>query len=392
MTKASSRARPKRSGTKSGRRGPAVHAVVLAGGAGERFWPASRRARPKPFLRVVGGQTLLDATLDRARRFADEDRIWIVCGNEHARAMRDESGLPSSRVLVEPRRRNTAMAVAWAAQRIAAEDPDAVMAVLSADHHIPDARAFARAIGASARAASDEGVLVTLGVRPTRPETGYGYIHQGGVASEAHPRLHRVRRFVEKPDAARARRFVSLGDYLWNAGVFVWSARALLDEIALHAPDLHRALAPLRKSPRGRNAKAVESAYRRAPSLPIDVAVMEKSDRVWTIPVDFAWSDVGTWESLGEELGVGKPPGARRPSGTARPDAEGNCVLAGDVLVREGRGNLVWGGERLVALLGVEDLAVIDTDDVILVTKLDRSPDVRQLVAALKAKGRDDVT
>ena len=368
------------------RRAPAIHAVILAGGAGERFWPASRRARPKPFLRVVGGRTLLEATLDRARRFADEENVWIVCGSEHAPAMRQESGLPASRVLVEPRRRNTAMAVAWAALRIAAEDPDAVMAVLSADHHIPDARAFARAIKRCARAAAGAGVLLTLGVRPTRPDTGYGYIHQGRAVDE-YPGLHTVRRFVEKPDEARARRYLSLGDYLWNAGVFVWSAATLLDEIERHTPELHRALRPLIAQPRGRNKAAVEAAYRRAPSLPVDVAVMERSDRVWTIPVDFAWSDVGTWQSLADQLGVGASSG--RPSGRRR---DGNHVLAGDVLAHDAGSNLVWGGERLVALLGVEDLAVIDTEDVILVTKLDRSPDVRKIVAALKAKGRDDLT
>ncbi|MDG2050929.1 MAG: sugar phosphate nucleotidyltransferase [Myxococcota bacterium] len=377
---------------KMNRSAVSVHAVILAGGAGERFWPASRRERPKPFLRVVGGKTLLEATLQRARAFAEADQIWIVCGHEHARAMRAESGLRPSRILVEPQRRNTAMAVSWAAERISAEDPDAVMAVLSADHHIPDRKAFALAIKDAARAAADEGVLVTLGVRPSRPETGYGYIHQGSPASSDHPRMHRVRRFVEKPDSARAIRFVQLGDYLWNAGVFVWSARSLLEEVERYAAPLHRALAPLRKNPRGRNQPAVEAAYRRAPSLPIDVAVMEKSDRVWTIPVDFAWSDVGTWLSLAEELGVGVSGSSRQSSGHARRDAQGNCFLEGDVLAEESAGNLVWGGGRLVALLGVDDLAVVDTDDVILITKLERSPDVRRLVAALKSKGRENLT
>ncbi len=381
-----SRAARKRAGR------PAIHAVILAGGAGERFWPASRRERPKPFLRVVGGKTLLDATLARARQFASADRIWIVCGNEHADTMRRESGLDREHVLVEPMRRNTAMAVAWAAVRIAAEDPDAVLAVLSADHHIPDARAFARAIRRCASSAARSDVLLTLGVRPTRPDIGYGYIHQGAAIGDDHPGLHRVRRFVEKPDLTRARRYLAQGDYLWNAGVFVWSASTFLEELEAHAPELHRALAPLRARPRGRNRSAVEAAYRDAPSLPVDVAIMEKSERVWTIPVDFAWSDVGTWASLAEELGVGSPPEGRRPSGSDRSDPAGNCVVAGDVMLVEARGNLVWGRSRLVALLGVEDLAVIDTDDVILVTKLDRSPDVRKFVAALTAKGRDDLT
>src|SRR5262245_60573259 len=175
-----------------------LHAVILAGGAGERFWPASRFRRPKPFLNVIGGRTLLEATCLRARRVAGAERVWVVCGREHAAAIRRATGLPASRVLVEPERRNTAAAIAFAALRIARSDPDAVLAVLPADHHIPDTAAFASDIRRAARAAARAGALVTLGVRPTRPETGYGYIDIGAPAGRAYPRLHRVRQFVEK--------------------------------------------------------------------------------------------------------------------------------------------------------------------------------------------------
>src|SRR5262245_22830716 len=157
----------------------ALHALILAGGAGERFWPASRRRHPKPLLAVVGGRSLLAVTVARARRCVRRENVWLVCGSEHADAMRREAGISARRVLVEPQRRNTAMAIGWAAQRIAAEDPNAVLLVLPADHHIPDAAAFARAVRKAARAAEAEGTLVTLGVEPTRPDTGYGYIHAG---------------------------------------------------------------------------------------------------------------------------------------------------------------------------------------------------------------------
>lgn len=365
------------------RSAPPIHAVILAGGAGERFWPASRRERPKHFLRVVGKRTLLEATLARARRFARKDRIWIVCGEDQAKATRKESGLPASRVLVEPRRRNTAMAAAWAAQRVKAVDPDAVMAILSADHHIPDAAAFASDIKLSARAAAEADVLVTLGVKPTRPETGYGYI-QSGPAAPGFRRLRHVKRFVEKPSLPTARRYLRSGQYRWNAGIFLFKASVFLAEVERHAPDVHRALAPLR-GPKARTRKAVESAYRRAPSLPLDVAVMERSDQVWTLPVDFQWSDVGTWASLAEELGVGKSgPGARRLAG--------NRILGGEALLEEASNNLVWAGDRLVALLGVEDLVVVDTEDVTFVTKLDGVSDVRRLVAKLRDTGRDELT
>lgn len=359
-------------------RTPRLHSVILAGGAGERFWPASRRARPKPFLQVVGGKTLLEATLARARRSASKDGVWIVCGNEHAGAIRKESGLPAKRVLVEPRRRNTAAAIGLVATHIAAQDPDAVLTVLPADHVIPDVASFARDIRRCARAAHETDALITLGVKPERPETGLGYIQVGPAAGRGHPGLHRVRRFVEKPNATRARRFVRGGQHLWNAGIFVFRARTMLDEIEEHVPALHRALAPVRECGKRLTRAAMERAYRRAPSLPIDIAVMEKSRRVWTLPVRWHWNDVGTWESLAGELGV--------RAGRSR-------VVAGALVHDDAGGNLVWGRpERPVALLGVEGLAVVDTGDALLVTRLDRSNDVRGIVKALKAKGRLDVT
>jgi len=350
------------------------HAVILAGGAGERFWPASRAARPKPLLRVAGGASLLAATLARARRFAGEGRTWLVCGREHAAAMRSESGLPASRVLVEPERRNTAPAVAWAARHIAARDPGAVLAVLAADHRIDDARAFQAALAKAAAAAVSRGVLVTLGVRPTRPETGYGYIRIGEKVGSPHAGLHRVRRFVEKPAEARARRYVRSGAYLWNAGIFVWTARAILEEIEAHAPELAAATAPLgARSPRG---TALARAYRQAPPLSIDHAVLERSRRVWCLPVSFGWSDVGTWRSLAEALGAR---GGR------------SAVVAGEVVSVDAPGNLVWGGERLVALLGVEGLAVVDAGDALLVARLDRSDELRRVVAEVRGRGHRDL-
>ena len=355
---------------------PRIHAVILAGGAGERFWPASRSTHPKPLLQVVGERSLLGATADRARAFADE--LWLVCGDPYARAMRAEALLPARRVLVEPARRNTAMAVALAATRIAAEDPQAVLAILPADHHIPDRRAFAADMRRAAKAAREASVLVTLGVEPSRPDTGYGYIQAGRPVGRRHPRLRAVKRFVEKPDQARARRYLRTGGYLWNAGIFVWTAATILEEIEAWMPDLHRSLAPLRRAGRRPGKEVLARAYRRAPSQAIDTGVMEKSRRVWTLPVRWRWSDVGTWESLATELGVA--PGRSR-------------AVGGSLVHDDAGGNLVWGRpERPVALLGVSGLAVVDTGDALLVTRLDRSGDVRGIVKALKKRGRSDVT
>jgi mannose-1-phosphate guanylyltransferase/mannose-6-phosphate isomerase len=354
-----------------------LHAVILAGGAGERFWPASRQATPKPFLRVVGGQTLIGATLSRAERFADAERTWVVCGHEHARAVRSETGLPARRVLAEPVRRNTAMAIALAAARIHAEDPDAVMVVLPADHVIPDARAFSAAIGKAGRAARDADVLVTIGVQPRRADTGLGYIQRGDPVDSKAGGLHRVRRFVEKPDARTARRYLRQGDYLWNAGIFVWSTRTILEELESCAPEVSRSLDPIRRAGRRISADVIARSYRRAPSLPIDTAVLERSRRVWTLPVRFHWSDVGTWQSLAEELGVA---------------ADRSVSIDGELVECDAGGNLVWSRDRVVALLGVEGLAVIDTPDALLVARLDASPGLRKVVAELKSGGRSDVT
>jgi len=355
-----------------------LHVVVLAGGAGERFWPRSRRHRPKPFLRVLGGETLLEATLRRARKVAPADQIWIVSGREHARAVRAEAGIEASRHLVEPLRRNTAMAVAAAARWIALVDPDAVLVVLPADHCIPDSSAFAAAIRRAAMAAAQAGVLVTLGVRPTRPETGYGYIQVGPAAGPAHPGLHRVARFVEKPEASRAEGFVREGGYLWNAGIFVWTARAILEEVEACAPELGRAVALLRPGRSGGfTVASLAAAYAAAPSVPVDVAVLERSRRVWTLPVDFHWSDVGTWASLAQELGVA--PGQNR-------------LVGGQAILHGADGNLVWGNGRLVVLLGVQGLAVIDSEDALLVARLDGSAEVRRVVERLRAEGRDHLT
>jgi mannose-1-phosphate guanylyltransferase/mannose-6-phosphate isomerase len=358
-------------------RAPRLHAVILAGGAGERFWPASRAAHPKPFLRVVDGVSLIAATVARAKRFADRGCVWIVCGAEHASAIRRETGLPAARVLVEPMRRNTAMAVGFAAAHIAAREPDAVLAMLPADHRIPDARAFARAIRSGAAAARDAGALVTLGVVPTRPDTGLGYIQRGAAFGGSHRGLHRVRRFVEKPPLARAKRFLASGDFLWNAGIFVWSARVILEQIAECEPELARALAPLQYAGRRVSPRLLDRAYRAAPSLPIDTAVLERSQRVWTLPIDFRWSDVGTWASLAEELGVAK--------GRSK-------AVAGDLACDATGGNLVWADGKVVALLGVEGLAVIDTPDALLVARLDRAAELRDIVRQLKASGRSVVT
>ncbi len=356
---------------------PRLVAVILAGGAGTRFWPLSRKARPKPLLRAGGPTSLLAEAVTRARRFAKPRDVWLVCGADHARAMRREAGLAADRVLVEPVSRNTAPAIALAATCVAADDPDAVLVVLSADHRIPNGAAFAASVRRAAPAAAT-GALVTLGVRPSRAETGYGYIRLGRAAGRGFPGLHRVARFVEKPDRARAERYLAHGGFLWNAGIFVWTARSILAEIERCAPALAEALGPVRRAvARGRGlSPALARSWPSMPSEPIDTAVLERSRRVWCLPVEWRWSDVGTWRSLAEELGVA--------AGASR-------TLEGPALFWDAPGNLVRAHDRPIVLLGVEGLAVIDAGDALLVADLGKSGAVRDVVARLRKHGWSDL-
>jgi mannose-1-phosphate guanylyltransferase len=282
--------------------------------------------------------------------------------------------------LIEPAMRNTAAAIGLAATRIAAHSAEAVMVVLPADHRVPRAAAFASAARKAIRAAARESVLVTLGVRPTRAETGYGYIRLGAPAGAAHPGLHRVARFVEKPDAATAERFLAGRDHLWNSGMFVWRARTFLAELAQHAPEIASALAdvaglPANASPR-RLVPAIARVYRHMPKAPVDTAVLERSENVWCLPVRFPWSDVGTWASLAQEAGV---------------NSSASSVIAGTAWTFDAPGNLIAGAGRPIVLLGVRGLAVIDAGDALLVANLERSGDVRNVVAALRKRGRRDL-
>jgi mannose-1-phosphate guanylyltransferase/mannose-6-phosphate isomerase len=274
-------------------------------------------------------------------------------------------------------RRNTAMAIGYAATRIRSEDPNAVLTVLPADHVISDNRAFRAAIRKAGRVARDAEVLVTLGVKPKRPDTGLGYIQPGSAVGPRAPGVYRVRRFVEKPDDRTARRYLRNGKYLWNAGIFVWSARAILEEIEALAPELHRALGGLLRAGRRPSADLLRRAYQRAPSISIDVAILERSRRVCTLPVGFYWNDVGTWASLAEELAV--------KSGQSK-------VIGGELIECNSGANLVWSRDRTIALLGVEGFAVIDTPDALLVARLDQSSEVRTVVAKVKASGRADLS
>ncbi len=344
----------------------------MAGGIGARFWPASRERLPKQFLAITGERTMLEETLARAERFAPPGRISVVVGRVHADlTKRIFSGEPVE-ILVEPRGRNTAACVGLAAlhaRRVAARSvtEDEPMVVLPADHFIADVDSFTRTIRAAADVARD-GAIVTMGVAPNRPETGYGYIHIGAEGGEPSEQPYfKVRRFVEKPDYQTALGYLSSGDYLWNSGVFIFTARTILQEIEACMPALHEGLMEIDRAIDTPDYDAtVERVYDRIESVSIDYGVMEKTSKpIYVFKADFGWSDVGSWQALYE---------LRR----AECDERGNLSL-GDSTIIDAKRNLVFSTTgRKVALLGVEDLVVVDTPDAVMVARLDRSQDVKR--------------
>jgi mannose-1-phosphate guanylyltransferase len=341
-----------------------LHAIILAGGSGTRFWPLSRAAKPKQFLALVTGRALIAETFLRVEPLSGAVHTWVVCGKAHEAGVRELlPQLPPEHVLVEPIARNTAPAIGLACVRALAEDPQAVLAVLPSDHHIQKPDAFRESLRIAA-AVAESGELVTLGIQPTRPETGYGYLKRGPPSA---PGAFKVEAFIEKPDAATAQRYLRDAAYSWNAGIFVFRASAMLAAIRHHLPALHEVLDRI-----ARGAE-VSDEFPKAPSISIDYGVMEKEAHIALVPGDFGWSDVGSFAALPEVRAL---------------DARGNAI-AGDAIVIDSDGCVVLSqGERLVAAVGLRDVCIIDSGDALLVVPRDRAQDVRAVVDELKRSGR----
>ncbi len=338
----------------------------MAGGSGTRFWPRSRRRLPKQLLRLAGSRTLLQATVARLRGLVPPARVLVVTHKDHAAEVRRQlPQLPGANVLVEPVARNTAPCLALAALTIAERAPDASFVCLPADHAIADPGGFRAAVAAGFGWAERESCSVTLGIRPTGPATGFGYIRLGRRAGRG---AHWASTFVEKPSSARARRFLASGRYLWNSGIFVWRVDTLLQLFARHLPAPLAALrSAMRHAGRGR-AAAIVRAYRRLTPISIDYGLMEKARRVIVVRGDFGWSDVGSWAAV-QELQAGGATNAHAP--VVAVDA-GRCV--------------VFNPERLVALVGVDDLIIVDAPDALLICRRDRAQDVRRVVEELERR------
>jgi mannose-1-phosphate guanylyltransferase len=350
------------------------YAVIMAGGSGTRLWPMSRRNHPKQSLKLLGERTLFQQAVDRLNPLFSSEKIFVVTKSDLVPLLRDQSPeLPVENFIVEPEGRGTAPALGLAAVHLNRRDPDAIMAVLTADHHIADASSFCKVLtGAQTAAKSD--YLVTFGIIPTFASSGYGYIEKGeGLPLDTGQPVFRVQRFVEKPDATDAVRMASSGDFLWNSGMFTWRVKCLLDELQRQMPGFYNQLMEVEAALLNPQeyTETLARVWPQVAEQTIDYGVMEGARNVAVIPARIGWTDVGTWSSLFELM----------PS-----DSMGN-ILVGPHKAIDTRGTLVMGNERLIATIGVENLVIVDTEDALLVCLRDSVQDVRLIVKNLKKAG-----
>lgn len=351
-----------------------LYALIMAGGTGSRLWPRSRTQHPKQFLDITGDLTMLQQSQQRLLPLIPIERTLVATNRQYVEIVtRQLPDIPSENILGEPMGRGTAAAIGLAAVHLRKRNPDALMAVLTADHLIKNPDIFRLALQAAADVAS-ENWLVTLGITPSYPETGYGYIERGeflGMVGDLEG--YRVERFVEKPDLARAESYVASGNYAWNSGMFIWKVRRILEEMEKHMPDLYAGLLNIERdlyTPRGE--ETVEAIFPTLPSQTIDYGIMEKAQKVAVLSVDIGWHDVGSWSAVYDVL----------------PRDKANNVVVGRHITPDTANSLIYSPKRLVATIGLDDVVIVDTDDVLLVCPRSRAQDVKKIVDILKTNGQ----
>lgn len=343
---------------------PVLYVLILAGGSGERFWPYSRRAKPKQLLKLFSDRTMLEETIDRVASLVPRERIFVLTNREQESAVRAAcGGLPSENIVAEPAKRDTAPAVALGVGLVMRRDPQAVMAVLPADHLIKDGDAFRSDLLAGAAAAAESGALLTIGIKPTWACPGFGYIEQGACVKATDPKIFEVKRFCEKPSPEVAQTFLQQDIFRWNAGMFMWSIPAIMGELTKHAPELAAFVSRLSTA---ENPSAfLDEEFVRLPKISVDYAIMEKAAHVLELEASFDWDDLGSWVAVAKYLEKHEHENAA------------NCPLVSHGASR----NIVYSaGGKQVALAGVEDLIVIDTGDALLVCHRNEAENIKKLV------------
>ncbi|MFZ0638993.1 MAG: mannose-1-phosphate guanylyltransferase [Candidatus Acidiferrales bacterium] len=359
-------------------------AVILAGGRGTRFWPRSRKRTPKQLLDIVSAKSMLRETADRLVPLFRANHLWVVTNDEQIAGVRRElPRVPRAQILAEPTGRNTAAAIGLAAIHLAQEHGDALMAVLPADHYIADAPRYRRIVRAAMALASRPGNLVVLGIPPTRPDTGFGYIERGkGAGQHAGTLAYTVKRFTEKPNLPLAQKYVASRKYFWNGGMFFWRVSTFFECLRKFLPQTWRALGELQQSI-GTSAysRALAEVYPRLENVSVDYAVMEpasrgsRAERVFMLPAKVGWSDIGSWAAVHELLARTK----------------GENVSEGHSFTLDASGNFLWSRKKFIAAIGIQDLILVETDDALLLCPRERAQDVGKVVKWLEEKRRDDL-
>ncbi len=357
-----------------------MYVAILAGGVGTRLWPSSREAPPKQFSDITGtGRTMIQSTVDRLEGLVSLSDIYVITGRRYRHLVLEQlPGLPPENVIVEPSGRNTGPAIGLACAHLHRRDPNGIIALLHADHVIQDIEAY-RTVLRQAEEAARNDYLTLLGIIPASPHTGYGYIKRMGEPLPGSTQLpvYAVDRFLEKPDRATAEGFVAEGSYYWNAGNFICRVERMLGEFERQLPALYAGLRTIGASlGNGTEQAVLDEVWSTLPAISIDHGVMEGAERVAVVPLDAGWNDVGSWDALEEVISL---------------DEQGNCLVRGNTLVVDSSGVIVSGGQRLIALVGVEDLVIVDSGDALLIGHKRRMQKIKEVVERLRAEERSDL-
>ncbi|UCE08787.1 MAG: mannose-1-phosphate guanylyltransferase [bacterium] len=350
-----------------------MYAVIMAGGVGTRFWPRSRLKQPKQLLKILDDKTMIQATVHRLDKIISKDQIYIVATESQMEEIKKQLPfLKQENLIVEPKGKSTAPCIGLTAIILKQRDPEAVMAVLPADHRIRNEELFRKVLSAAEIVASKRNCLVTIGIHPTYPSTGYGYIQVNGKVDEVNDiDVFKVKTFAEKPDLTTAQRFLTSGDFLWNSGMFVWKVNVILEEIEESLPELYDGLLEIeRYLGTASQDEVIKKVYCQIKSISIDYGVMEQSENVYVLKGEFDWNDVGSWEEIYK----------------MSPHNEENNVIIGNHFTKDTKGCLIDSSDRFIATLGVDNLIIIDTDDALLVCRRDMAQNVKDLVDAMKRK------